>query len=257
MNRLAGKTAIITGAGSGLGREIARQFAAEGAAVLVTDIDEAGGQETVAAITQAGLAGSASFQRLDVTSEDDCIAAVSVVTERWHRLDLLVANAGIARAASIVEQSREDWERVLAVNLTGPFLCAKHAFHAMQDTGGAILMMASVAGLGGTPGLGAYGPAKAGVIQLTQSLALAGAPYNIRVNALCPVWTDTPMVADFVNTVGGTNSEALRQQLQASIPLGRFGTPTDVANAAVFLASDAAAFISGVALPVDGAFRAR
>jgi NAD(P)-dependent dehydrogenase (short-subunit alcohol dehydrogenase family) len=141
------------------------------------------------------------------------------------------------------------------------FLCAKHAFRAMQQHGGSILITASVAGLGGTPRLGAYGPSKAGAIQLMQTLALEGARFNIRANALCPVWTETPMVDAFVSGMGGgmgrQGAEAARERLASDIPLGRLGSPDDVASAAVYLASDEASFVSGVAFPIDGAHGAR
>jgi NAD(P)-dependent dehydrogenase (short-subunit alcohol dehydrogenase family) len=164
--------------------------------------------------------------------------------QSFGKLDVMVANAGIGAPGFIAKLSVEDFERVLRVNLTGVFLCAKHAFRVMQKNGGGtILTTASVAGLQGTVMLGGYGPAKAGVIQLTQSLALEGAAFNIRANAVAPVWTQTPMVDAF---------PAPKERLVADIPLGRLGKPEDVANAALFLASDEASFITGVVLPVDG-----
>lgn len=257
MDRLKDKVAIVTGGGSGLGRAMALRFATEGARVLIADIGEAGGRETLALIDASGLTGAAAFRRVDVTVEDDCAAMVADAIERWGRLDVLVANAGIGAPSALIDQTREDWERVLAVNLTGTFLCAKHAFRAMQDAGGTILITASVAGLGGTPRLGAYGPSKAGAIQLMQTLALEGARFNIRANALCPVWADTPMVDAFVGSLTTQHHDRMRARLVADIPLGRLATPDDVAYAALFLASDEAAFITGVALPIDGGFRAR
>ncbi|MFI5273938.1 MAG: SDR family NAD(P)-dependent oxidoreductase [Ktedonobacterales bacterium] len=254
MGRLESKIALITGAGSGLGRAMAQRFAAEGASVLVTDLNEAGAQATVDGMGAAAARSAA--RRLDVTHEDAVAAAVAAAVERWGRLDVLVANAGIGTPGFIANMSQEDWERVLAVNLTGVFLCAKHAFQAMRPAGGGVILTtASVAGLQGTPHLGAYGASKAAVVQLTQTLALEGARFNIRANALCPVWTETPMIGEFV---AGTRAdpEQVRQRLTASIPLGRMGTPEDIANAALFLVSDEAAFISGVALPVDGAHMA-
>jgi NAD(P)-dependent dehydrogenase (short-subunit alcohol dehydrogenase family) len=251
MARLAGKTAVITGAGSGLGRAMAMRFVAEGAAVLVADIDEAGGQATVAAIGTE-YATRVAFRRVDVTNEDQCAASMAEAVTRWGRLDVLVANAGIGVAGTIARLAREDFEQVLAVNLTGVFLCAKHAFQAMQGSGGGVILAtASVAGLRGTPGLGAYGASKAGVVQLVKTLALEGARHSIRANALCPVWTQTPMVDAFVASGRGTPEET-RARLVGGIPLGRLGDPTDVAAAAVYLASDEAAFITGVAFPVDG-----
>ncbi|MDP9375577.1 MAG: SDR family oxidoreductase [Chloroflexota bacterium] len=253
MARLAGKVAVITGGGAGLGRAVATRFVAEGAAVLVADVNEEGGRETVEAI---GDESKAAFRRVDVTDEADCEAAVAEAVGRWGKLDVMAANAGIGgatgRPSFIGLLDREDWERVLAVNLTGAFLCAKHAFRAMRRTGGGVILTtASVAGLQGTPALGAYGPSKAGVIQLTKTLALEGARFNIRANALCPVWTQTAMVDEFVGA-GRGDAEQMRARLIADIPLGRLGTPEDVVAAAVYLASDEAAFISGVALPLDG-----
>ena len=231
MARLAGKVAIITGAGSGLGRAMTQRFVAEGASVLAADINEAGARETVAA--------------LDADAAERAVA-------RWGKLDVMVANAGIGMPLPIADLPREAWDQVLAVNLTGVFLCAKHAFRAMRETGGGVILnMASIAGLHGTPSLGAYGPAKAGVVQLTQTLALEGARHNIRSNALCPIWIQTPMVDAFVN-LSGPPPDQMRARLVADIPLGRMGAPEDVAAAAVYLASDEAAFITGVAFPVDG-----
>ena len=255
MARLDGKVAVITGGGSGLGRAMAQRFAAEGAAVLIGDLNEAGAQETIAGITAAGGdATRAIATRMDVTSEADCAAIVADAVSRWGRLDIMVANAGIGAPAPIAMLELEAWESVMRVNLTGVFLCAKHAFRAMRQndpSGGTILALASVAGMEGTPSLGAYGPSKAGVIQLVKTLALEGARYNIRSNALCPVWAATPMVDAFVaNTKGGP--EVGKERLTSTIPLGRLGAPADVANAALYLASDEAAFVSGVAFPVAG-----
>jgi len=255
--RLQEKVIVMTGGGSGLGRALATRFVAEGARVLVTDRDEVSGRETVAALSDAAAGGEAAFRRLDVTVEADCEGAVAEAVERWGRLDVMVANAGIGSPGALATLRREEWERVLAVNLTGPFLCAKHAFRAMRAGGGAILIMASVAGLAGAPGLGAYGPAKAGAIELTQTLALEGARFNIRANALCPIWTETPMIDAFIGGSGRHDPAIMRERLLADIPLGRLGVPSDVASAATFLASDEAAFISGIAFPIDGGHGAR
>lgn len=249
MTRLAGKVALITGAGSGLGREMALRFVAEGASVLAADVNEAGAQETVAAMG-AEAADRAGALRMDVTNEDDCAAAVKAALDRWGRLDVMIANAGIGTRAPIAKLTREDWQRVLDVNLTGVFLCAKHAFLAMQATGGVILATASVAGLHGTPGLGAYGVSKAGVVQLMQTVALEGARYNIRANALCPVWAQTALVDQL--TASTRDPQKTREAFVAAVPLGRLGTPSDVASAAAYLASDEASFITGIAFPIDG-----
>jgi NAD(P)-dependent dehydrogenase (short-subunit alcohol dehydrogenase family) len=255
MSRLKGKVAVITGASSGLGRAIALRFANEGASLLLGDINEEGGAETVQRVAEEHRS-RVRFRRLDVTDEAACASAVNEAVETFGKLDVMVANAGIDGPGFIAKLSKEDFERVIEVNLVGVFLCAKHAFRAMQKTGGGcILTLASVAGMQGTLRLGGYGPAKAGVIQLTQSLALEGAAFNVRANAIAPVWTQTPMVDAFVKGLrGGEN--AVKARLVADIPLGRLGKPEDVANAALFLASDEASFITGVVLPVDGGHRA-
>jgi NAD(P)-dependent dehydrogenase (short-subunit alcohol dehydrogenase family) len=251
MSRLNGKVAVITGASSGLGRAIALRFASEGASLVLGDIDEEGGAETVRRVAPEHRS-RVRFRRLDVTDEVGCEAAVNDAVEAFGKLDVMVANAGIDAPGFLSKLSKEDFQRVIEVNLVGVFLCAKHALRAMQKTGGGcILTTASVAGLEGTVMLGGYGPAKAGVIQLTQSLALEGARYRVRANAIAPVWTQTPMVQAFARGLKG-GEDAVKARLIAAIPLGRLGQPEDVANAALFLASDEASFITGVVLPVDG-----
>lgn len=251
MGRLDGKSALITGAGSGLGRAMARRFAAEGARVLATDVNETAAAETAELIRDAH-GERAAARRMDVTREEDVAAAIADALDRWERLDILVANAGVGTPGFLANTERQDWDRVLAVNLSGVFLCAKHAIPAMRAAGGGVILTtASVAGLQGTPHLGAYGASKAGVVQLTQTIALEGARFGIRANAICPVWADTPMISEFV-AGNRADPEQIRARLTAQIPLGRMATPDDIANAALFLASDEAAFITGVALPVDG-----
>ncbi len=249
MTRLEGKVAIVTGGGSGLGRAIALRYASEGARVVAADLNEAGAQET-ARLAGAQGAGEVVARALDVTDEGAVAASVDAALAQWGKLDVLVANAGIGVPVPIAMLDLADWERVLKVNLTGVFLCAKYAFRAMRDSGGVILAMASVAGMEGTPNLGAYGPSKAAVIQLVKTLALEGAHYNIRANALCPVWINTPMVDAFVAGMG--DRERGLELLRSSVPLGRIGQPEDVAAVAAFLASDDASFLSGIAVPIDG-----
>lgn len=255
MGRLDGKVAIVTGAGSGLGRAIMLHYVSEGARALAADINAEGARETARLVAETGgeAGDRVSAREVDVTDEEAVAAMVADAVARWGRLDVMVANAGIGWPAPIALLDLADWERVLRVDLTGVFLCAKHAFRAMRknEGGGAIVAMASVAGLEGTPGLGAYGAAKAGVIQLVKTVALEGARYNIRANAICPVWINTPMVQAFVAGMAGGPEQGM-ERLRQSVPLGRVGAPEDVAAVAAFLASDDAAFMTGAAVPVDG-----
>jgi NAD(P)-dependent dehydrogenase (short-subunit alcohol dehydrogenase family) len=250
MSRLKDKVALITGASSGLGRAIAARFAKEGARLILGDIDDAGGLATIAALPEAARA-NAHFRKLDVTSEADNEGAVADALSRFGKLDILVASAGIGIIGSVAELTQEQFERVISVNLTGVFLGAKYAFRAMKKDGGVMLALSSVAGLEGTPMIGGYGAAKAGVVQLMKTLALEGAKYRIRANVLCPAWTETPMVDAFVKSMG-VDPDVGRQRLVQGIPLGRLGQPDDVANAALYLCSDEASFITGVMMPIDG-----
>lgn len=247
---LADKVAVITGASSGLGRAIALRWAAEGASLVLADINEEGGAHTLSLLPAAARA-KARFLKVDVSKEADVEAAVALALSAFGHLDIMMANAGIGAPGFLAQLSLADFERVISVNLTGTFLCAKHAFRAMQAKGGVILTMASVAGLQGTLKLGGYGPSKAAVIQLTQTLALEGARFNIRANALAPVWTESPMVDGFVRSLRAGHEAGIKR-LTDDIPLGRLGKPEEVAAAATFLASDEASFITGIVLPIDG-----
>jgi NAD(P)-dependent dehydrogenase (short-subunit alcohol dehydrogenase family) len=249
VRKLEGKVAIVTGGASGLGQAIAERFAAEGAGVLIADIDAERGQQVAAGIVQAG--GQALSVRTDVTQAEDCERLVAHAVTQHGRLDIMVNNAGIGGGAAIAELPEALWDAILAVNLKGVFLGSKYAFRALaRGGGGVILNMASVAGMTAAPGFAAYGAAKAGVIHLTKITALEGAEFNIRVNALCPVWIETPMVQAYLRQI--QDPDLARREMISGIPLGRMGSPSDVAEAALFLASEAAAFITGVAFPIDG-----
>jgi len=247
-----GKSALVTGAASGIGRATAILFAREGARVLVCDVDEKGGRETVAAIAAAG--GEARFQRTDVTSEPDVAAAVRAAVASFGRLDCAFNNAGITGAAGLTQQvDLAAWNRTLAVNLTGVFLCLKHEIPVMvEQGGGAIVNTSSGAGLIAVPGLGAYCATKHAVLGLTKTAAVENAKTGVRVNAVCPGVIDTPMLRASISDIPGMEKMVLAAQ-----PGGRFGRPEEIAEAAVWLCSDRASFVTGESMLVDGASVAR
>lgn len=245
---MRGKVALVTGAASGIGRASARAFATAGARVVVSDLSARGGEETVQLIHDAG--GEAAFIRADVSRAGEVAALVSGTVAQYGRLDYAHNNAGIVALGNIVDCTEEDWDRVIAVNLKGVWLCLKHEIPQMlAQGGGAIVNTASIAGLTGMPGGAAYGASKHGVIGLTKSAARQYAHANIRINAVCPGYTDTPMT-DFIFE----RIPASEQRIIAQHPLGRLGTPEEIAAAALWLCSDAAAFVTGHPLVVDGGF---
>lgn len=248
--RLTGKVALISGAAAGIGAEIAARFAAEGARVSVGDLDVSAGEATAAAIRGAG--GEARFVRLDVTDEGSWREAVAGIRSTAGRLDVLVNNAGITRRIPIVEMPLESFEAVMAVNLRGVFLGIKTVLPLMRaQGGGAIVNISSVAGLVGHKSSNeTYGASKGAVTILTKSVAVHYASDNIRCNSIHPCTVETPMVRELLK-----DPEKQRERL-GEVPLGRLATPRDVANAALFLASDEASIITGVALPVDGGLTA-
>ena len=247
-----GKSALVTGAASGIGRATALLLAAEGARVFGCDTDEAGGRETVAKIAAAG--GEGRFARADVTREAEVEAAVAAALEAFGRLDGAVNCAGVTGAAgSLHEVDLEGWSRTLAVNLTGVFLCMKHEIAAMVKQGsGSIVNIASGAGLIAVPGLGPYCATKHAVLGLTKTAAVENARTGVRVNAICPGSIDTPMLRASIAKIPG-----MEKMVLASQPGGRFGRPEEIAEAAVWLCSDRASFVSGESMLVDAASVAR
>lgn len=249
MGSLEGKHALITGGASGIGRATALLFAREGAAVAVADRDEAGGHEIVDRIRSGG--GRAVFVACDVTIEADCRRAVQTVVEELGGLDILFNNAGIIRRATVLDLSEEEWDRVMAVNVKGIFLMSKHAIPIMAAAGGGVIInTASGWGLKGGRNAVAYCASKAAVVNMTRAMALDHGAQKIRVNCVCPGDTDTPMLRDEARQLGEPEEQFLAEA--ASRPLQRIGTPEEVAQAVLFLASDAASFITGAALVVDG-----
>jgi NAD(P)-dependent dehydrogenase (short-subunit alcohol dehydrogenase family) len=252
MEGIEGKVALVTGAGSGIGRATALEFAMAGATVAVADFDEEGGMETVSQIAEAG--GEAAFFSVDVSEESEVSALVDAVVKKFGGLSLAHNNAGIeGTPGPITEQSLEDWNQVIDVNLRGVFLCMKHEIPAMREQGGgAIVNTASVAGLVGAADLSPYYASKHGVVGLTKSIAAEVAADGIRVNAVCPGVIDTPMVERFT----GGDAEVLEQTV-APQAMKRPGAPEEVARAVVWLCSDAASFVTGVPMPVDGGYTAQ
>jgi len=247
--RLAGKAAIITGGASGFGRASAIRFAREGAQVMVVDLNGAGASAVCDEIQASG--GQAIHQAVDVTKADEVRAAWSRAREAFGRLDIVFNNAGIAqRFCSIEETEEEVFVRLMAVNVRGVFLGCRYAIPLLRDQGGGVILnTCSTAGIRPRPGLASYAASKGAAIAFTRALALEVAPFNIRAVAICPVAADTPMLTDFI---GDRDPAETRAAFLNTIPLGRLNVADDVANAAVFLASDEAAMITRSAFEVDG-----
>jgi NAD(P)-dependent dehydrogenase (short-subunit alcohol dehydrogenase family) len=246
--RVAGKAALVTGAGSGIGRAVALTLAREGARVIVADFDPTSGQETAAIISQTG--GHASFVRADVASIEDVQALMAVASEKLGRLDILHNNAGVAVRYAVADQDEEGWDRCVDVNLKSVFLCSKYAIPHMRERGGSIIHTASVTGIVGVRNRAVYSATKGAIVILTRNMALDYARYQIRVNCVCPGFTRTALIERLLQDPERT------RRLTEMHPLGRLGTPEDIANAVLFLASDESSWITGQALVVDGGFSA-
>lgn len=246
--RLNGKTAIVTGSGSGFGAGIAKTFAREGAAVVVNDVNAEGGARVVSEILAKGE--TASFFKADVTKAAEVQALIDHAVATHGGLDILVNNAGVAhKRKSMLEVDEDELDRILAVNVKGLFHTANAAIPVMRKAGGgAIVNIASTAAVRPRPGLTWYNASKGAVTTLTKSMAVELAEDNIRVNAVNPVAGETPLLPTFLGEDTPENREAFRQ----TVPLGRFSTPQDVANAVLFLASSEASLITGVCMEIDG-----
>jgi NAD(P)-dependent dehydrogenase (short-subunit alcohol dehydrogenase family) len=265
--RVAGKVALITGGASGIGRACAHRLAEEGATVVITDIqDELGGAvvtEITAACGSADAGGATEYLHHDVTDERAWIDVIDTVRQRHGRLDVLVNNAGIGIASSIVELSLADWQRQQAINLDGVFLGIKHAIPLMRDGGGgSIINMSSVAGLKGSARLSAYNATKGGVRLLTKGVALECAEerWNIRVNSVHPGIIDTPIWTKLTGEAlqPGSNSPSIdvNALAETGVPTGVLGSPRDIANGVLFLASDESAYVTGTELVIDAGLSA-
>jgi 3-oxoacyl-[acyl-carrier protein] reductase len=249
--RLQGKVAIITGAASGFGAGIAKRFAAEGAGVVVADLSDAAGRHVAGEIATAG--GKAVFVHADVARGPDWASLVGATQSAFGRLDIVVNNAGWThRRKAYVEVSEAEFDKVYAINVKSIYLSAIHALPVFRKQGGGCFVnIASTAGLRPRPGLTVYNSSKGAVILMSKSMAAEFGPDRVRVNCVNPVFSpDTALSADFA---GGSITDEARRMFLASIPLGRFSTPLDVANACLYLASDEAAMVSGSCIEVDGA----
>ncbi len=252
--RLRGKVAIVTGAGRGIGEATALRFAEEDAAVTCVDIDGDAAEATARAIEVAG--GLALALAADISGIEGNQRMVETTIDRFGRLDVFHANAAVQFMGRLDTTPEQEWDRMHATNLRGVYLGVRHALpHLREGGGGSVIMTASVLGIVGDPDLPAYGAMKGGLRALCRSLAAAHGPENVRVNTICPGDVETPMVREFF--AYQPDPEAARRQLTERYPLRRFATPRDVANVAVFLASDDASYLTGVDIVVDGGLLAR
>ena len=252
MKRLEGKVAIVTGAASGIGRATARLFAENGAKVIVADVDENGGLETVRSIKEAG--GWAIFVQTDVSNSKDVKNMVDKTVEACGKLDVLCNNAGINPVGTVVDTSEELWDKVIDINLRGMFLCMKYAIPEMIKVGGgSIVNWASVNGLHALPNEVAYDASKGGVIMLSKATAIDFGSKNIRVNAICPGVVDTPLIRNYVKSFPDPQ-KYLKVLGEMNAAIKRLLKPDEIANVALFLASDEASGVTGAAYVVDGGY---
>ena len=248
MGRLEGKTALVTGAASGIGLKTSIRLAEEGARVMMTDINLEEGRQQA-----EKLGANATFLKLDITEEEEWISVLDETVKRFDRLDILVNSAGMVLIADVEQITLEDWRKVHAVNLDGTFLGCKHGVRVMKEFGaGSIINLSSVSGMIGGFNLAAYNSSKGAVRMLTKSVALhcARAGYGIRCNSIHPTFIETPMLESMIRD--SPDPEKARQTLVRQVPLRRIGKPDDVANMIVYLASDESTFVTGTEMVIDG-----
>src|SRR3981081_1725415 len=247
--KVSGKVALITGAASGIGRATSLLFAREGAAIALADVNAAAGQRVADEIAQAG--GRAFFELVDVTRVADCQRLVERAIREFGRIDILCTSAGIIRRATVLDLSEDEWDRVMAVNVKSIYLLSREVIPHMQKAGGGtIINTASGWGLTGGAKAAVYCASKGAVVLLTKAMAVHHGPQHIRVNCICPGDTDTGMLREEARQLGEENSRFLAEA--AKRPLGRVGAPEEIAQAALYLSSDASSFVTGTALVVDG-----
>jgi NAD(P)-dependent dehydrogenase (short-subunit alcohol dehydrogenase family) len=252
--KLEQRIAVITGAGSGIGQAMVRLFAGEGARILAADVNENAAQETARMVTEAG--GTCRAFAVDVSRPDQVRAMIDQAIAAFGRIDILCNNAGIGSTTDVVECEPDEWDRVMTVNVKSVYLGCKYAIpHMLAQGGGVIVNTASVAGMLGLPKRATYTATKAAVIALTRQVAVEYVEQGIRVNCLCPGTVDSPWVGRLLQQAD--DPVAARQALVARQPLGRLGTPEEIAAAALYLVSDDAAFITGTGLVIDGGLTAR
>ena len=246
---LESRVALVTGAASGIGRGIARRLAEAGAAVLALDIDEKGGRETVRMILDAG--GQAAFQRCDVTARADCRQAAQEAVTRFGRIDVLCNNAGVCIRKTVLDLEEAEWDRALDIMVKGTYLLSREVLpHMIAGGGGSIINTGSGWALKGGPSAVSYCAAKGGLLNMTRAMAIDHGAKGVRVNAVCPGDIDTPMLRDEWAQLGTDPAASLAES--AARPIPRVGTPEDVANAVLFLASGASTWVTGTHLTVDG-----
>lgn len=253
MAMLQDKVVLVTGGATGIGRATAKILGAEGAIVVIADVQETEGANTVTMVEEAG--GRAEFHHVDVGDYDAVRAMIASVADKHGSLDGAFNNAGIeGPTAKILDVPVADWDRVIRVNLTGVFVCMKCEIEQMvkQDSGGSIVSTASAAGLIGIPGAASYNASKHGVVGLTKTVALEYATKNVRVNAVCPGFIETPMLDRVTDA-----SAKIRDQMIAAVPMRRVANPSEIGDVVAFLMSDKSTYVTGVAMPVDGGWVAQ
>jgi NAD(P)-dependent dehydrogenase (short-subunit alcohol dehydrogenase family) len=247
--QLSGKVAVITGGASGIGRSTALLFAREGATVVIADLNVQGGESVTTKITEAG--GRAIFEAADVTRAEDCLRVAERAIREFGRIDVLFNNAGIIRRATVLDLGEDEWDQVMAVNVKSIYLLSREVIPHMQKQGsGTIINTASGWGLAGGAKAAAYCASKGAVVLLTKAMAIDHGPQKIRVNCICPGDTDTGMLRHEAQQLGEANDRFLAEA--AKRPLGRVGSPEEIAQAVLYLASDASSFVTGTAMVVDG-----